>query len=218
MKNLTRKKFTLIELLVVIAIIGILASMLLPSLQKARDKAKEIICGSNLKQVGSAIQMYTIDNDGWVPPWYDGVSTWYVLVNNPYLNINPKTLSGTALICPSSIVCTPASLVKTNYGCNSQSMYNVASAITYLWTNFKRVPSGMFSKIMAISDVDPVSYWFGSWNNAKKVHWRHQNGANFLFFDNHVQRHKKFMDYTADTIFDPPDDWWWSYKTKVTAL
>ena len=52
------KKFTLIELLVVVAIIGILASMLLPSLAKAREASKRAVCISNLKQIGTAMAMY----------------------------------------------------------------------------------------------------------------------------------------------------------------
>jgi len=69
------KHFTLIELLVVIAIIAILASLLLPTLSKARESGRSSLCISNLQQIGRAITMYADDSDSWGPPSFGNLNT-----------------------------------------------------------------------------------------------------------------------------------------------
>ena len=69
-----RKGFTLIELLVVIAIIALLISILLPSLSRARELSKRLVCASNIKGIGTSAKIYANDyNEKWmVPPFKQG--------------------------------------------------------------------------------------------------------------------------------------------------
>ena len=63
--------FTLVELLVVVAIIALLVSILLPTLNKAKEQTRRVICASNLRNCGTNLQIYAAENNSHLPPHYD---------------------------------------------------------------------------------------------------------------------------------------------------
>jgi prepilin-type N-terminal cleavage/methylation domain-containing protein len=114
-----RKGFTLIELLVVIAIIAILAAILFPVFAQAREKARQTVCASNLKQLGIAQQMYLQDFDEqfFVRPRDNSIPNrywqedWWPFLLIPYIKMKPSDIQDTRdnfFSCPSNpIVMSP---------------------------------------------------------------------------------------------------------------
>jgi len=195
------KKFTLIELLVVIAIIGILASLLLPSLGKARKKAQSSVCKSNLKQITLANLSYALDNDNFMPlDMSSGYSNaqWTVhLSNKGYLDFDYTNDSG-IYRCPSGA--SLDAVWQSNYAMNFRfckySDINSATTPNNTWDDLLPLVSDHPSETMLFIDAYNnfrilMSSEITSMNlygrGSEKSIARHNNRANMSFIDGHVE-------------------------------
>ena len=100
-----RKAFSLVELLVVIAVMSLLISLVVPSLQRAKELTKTVVCVSNLRGIGSVIGMYTTDHKGTLPPQNGpGLDLWYRRIAGVYTGELQNRADGTSClalaICP----------------------------------------------------------------------------------------------------------------------
>ena len=186
-----KKRFTLIELLVVIAIIAILASMLLPALNQARDKARQIACANNLKSCAMAMHFYLDDNDEFFPYLNHPVNCTPQYQVATYLN-NTNMRTG-PLSCPKDAI-PPKRYVHLSgiWGTTIRYSYGFSDFVC----NFKgtgpnnipirlsRVPMPTETMMMA----DTHDWYFNEWGQKFKV--RHFTGFNSNWVDGHVETYQ----------------------------
>ncbi|RKY24476.1 MAG: hypothetical protein DRP62_03655 [Planctomycetota bacterium] len=259
---LKQKAFTLVELLVVISIIALLLSILLPSLGRARESARRIVCANNLKNIGMANQIYANNwDDKYVPimdtsvPKPSGVGgsfTYYCWMANKsfrdYLVLDGRkaekyndtyeldTILPDEFFCPSDKVAKKHVIsskgVLVSYGYNATDWQSDMQSfnwnrpesdliyVGYKMTSIKR-PS---EKLVFVDAVDWYVFWYAAdyekyWDKYGQASWddyaaagvsgvtiyRHNEGANVLFYDTHVTYMPKNKIYVEkDPISWPP--------------
>lgn len=198
LENKDREKlhFTLLELLIVIAIIVILAGLLLPALNKAKEYSKRICCVNTLGQVGKAFCMYVQDNNDYLPPYRDyGLPERFWIYENPstgfvaeYLGANRsntsigaiKTSSG--IIYKSNFLCPSLAVIPPVYGYGyNQYIYAYSSRKI---TRFNK-PS-VSCLLSEGRNAAIVSHYTGDY----PIEFRHSSGANIVFTDFHTEWRK----------------------------
>jgi prepilin-type N-terminal cleavage/methylation domain-containing protein/prepilin-type processing-associated H-X9-DG protein len=190
-----RRGFTLIELLVVIAIIAILAAILFPVFAKAREKARQAACSSNLRQIALATIMYTQDWDGDYPMvHYDDVTVPPYFC---YVTLSSYLKTTAVVRCPSQLnQTTPGYWINANYWPGAPTLYGTDVAAFGTW-NLGAHESQIVTPthVIMIRDQNPSiteTVWYGAFNRGYDLPGAHaKSGNNIAFCDGHV----KYIDF-----------------------
>jgi prepilin-type N-terminal cleavage/methylation domain-containing protein len=189
MSELIMKKFTLIELLIVIAIIGILVSLLLPSLGSARDRAKIAVCMSNHAQIMRGLTQYASKNNHSLPPANLGGGEWLNMLSKTKPNtlghlVKGKFINPQVLYCPTWTHPVAQYNKKTangKYGGFHSDMTDNPSSWTWSGTAYRHYPDIYNSKrpVHLMKDEVNLAITSDHWTKRANVDfgWTMGNGA-----------------------------------------